>query len=647
MFNTGIHDHSEGILQLHQRRVLAKGLEFIPTPRPVPYNNIVPYFDQLLRNIRLKEQFGEQHAEDHKYLLHRALKLPNPSFHPKPLDEHTELLVQQCRHKLTACMYSSSAAAHCNMSKQDILALKQLKEDTRIVIKPADKNLGTTIVTRTWYVQEAKRLLAPPGYAIINMASWAGLLEGICNVVLDCCQHFNVDKEYNDRCVVDFLTSKLLLMHNFNCHTEQQRQKLFAVFPRFYLTIKVHKPKLQGRPIAAAHSWILTPLSTYFALLLQPILEHQEQWLKNTPHLISKLHTVQDDWQNVAKQLRMFTGDVESLYPNVPIEETISFFNTRWLPLIFRSGYSNEHGIVPLPSSINALKRLFALLMRNSYVLFDGQLYHQLQGLPMGTPAAPVIASLYMCEIERELPPLWKGWITDTLWCRYIDDIIFITWVSEEDCQRFMECYNQLRPTIRINWTSVSSHGEFLDLCIDITSNNTIHYSTHQKALNAYLYLPFRSFHTKHTKKGFIKGELLRYKRNSSTEAAFVNTKRLFFQRLRARGYPSSFLCPIFDIVRWETQASSSSSSSLVAVVDNKLEEKKKEDKTTPRILVVPHNPTFLALHPRELLTLTPTYTKLVTLLPDISKCITAWKLPPNLGNMLVRAELPNIPNRD
>ena len=52
-------------------------------------------------------------------------------------------------------------------------------------------------------------------------------------------------------------------------------------------------------------------------------------------------------------------------------------------------------------------------------------------------------------------------------------------------------------------------------------------------------------------KKAFIKGELIRYVKNSSSLKAFVKMKVLFWTRLRRRGYPPKVLQPIFELVQY------------------------------------------------------------------------------------------------
>lgn len=78
---------------------------------------------------------------------------------------------------------------------------------------------------------------------------------------------------------------------------------------------------------------------------------------------------------------------------------------------------------------------------------------------------------------------------------------------------------------------SESSHDFFFWICFSIdrdTSSNVPQFSTFQKPLNKYLYIPFESFHPSSNKKAFIKGELMRYARNSSSFNSFHDTREKF-----------------------------------------------------------------------------------------------------------------------
>lgn len=126
---------------------------------------------------------------------------------------------------------------------------------------------------------------------------------------------------------------------------------------------------------------------------------------------------------------------------------------------------------------------------------------------------------------------------------RYIDDIFLIWTGSEASLQDFLLAANQLIQGIKLTSTYSTTQCDYLDLAIDISSySGVIGFSTHQKALNKYLYISPRSCHPPHVLSGFIKAELTRYKRNSSDPWRYYQTKSAFFIRLLQRGYTYKYL---------------------------------------------------------------------------------------------------------
>ena len=109
---------------------------------------------------------------------------------------------------------------------------------------------------------------------------------------------------------------------------------------------------------------------------------------------------------------------------------------------------------------------------------------------------------------------------------------------------------------IKLTYEISDSKIPFLDLFLFKDSAcHTLQYSTFQKPLNKYLYIPFESFHPTSNKKAFIKGELMQYARNSSSFSSFTETRLLFWKCLRLRGYPAKFLLPIFREISYSNRS--------------------------------------------------------------------------------------------
>ena len=69
----------------------------------------------------------------------------------------------------------------------------------------------------------------------------------------------------------------------------------------------------------------------------------------------------------------------------------------------------------------------FTLLMENIYVQFDGMVYQQIVGIPMGTNCAPLIADLFLYCYERDFMSDFKS--RRRFWPhRYVQRYLSISW---------------------------------------------------------------------------------------------------------------------------------------------------------------------------------------------------------------------------
>jgi hypothetical protein len=133
-----------------------------------------------------------------------------------------------------------------------------------------------------------------------------------------------------------------------------------------------------------------------------------------------------------------------------------------------------------------------------------------------------------------------------------LDDGLLITRGNPNE---IIKEFNELDPNIELTWTISTTSIDFLDLVIfkgeRFYLSGILDTNIHQKQLNKYLYVPFNSFHTIRTKKAIITGELIRYIRSCSSQITYIDIKRKFYSRLRARGYPPKFLLECFNNIRY------------------------------------------------------------------------------------------------
>ncbi|CAN0504279.1 unnamed protein product, partial [Discosporangium mesarthrocarpum] len=148
--------------------------------------------------------------------------------------------------------------------------------------------------------------------------------------------------------------------------------------PSFYIIPKVHKSPVSSRPIAAGHSWWTEPVSLVIAHFLQQTLPSKPTVPKDSRSLIRRLENTAFNPQD---QLTLITADVSALYPSLNVRTVIWCTMSAMFPLFVR----------------------FLKFVLHNFVQFDQDIFHQIFGLAMGTPAAPDLANITLAEIETEL----------------------------------------------------------------------------------------------------------------------------------------------------------------------------------------------------------------------------------------------------
>ena len=149
-----------------------------------------------------------------------------------------------------------------------------------------------------------------------------------------------------------------------------------------YGNFKVHKQQVDGCPPISANFIGFTDSIYNLAKFLVPILNP----------LTKNEYTVKDSFQlaeEICEQdptLTMGSLDIDSLFTNIPLDETIDicinqlFENTDTVP-----GFKKSE-----------LKQLLCLATKESYFIFNGLLYKQIDGVAMGSPLGLSLANAFL-----------------------------------------------------------------------------------------------------------------------------------------------------------------------------------------------------------------------------------------------------------
>ena len=556
---TGIHDFtSSSIITPLQRRFLANGLRFICTPPKTQSSTFLSHIidptdktvgwqrfrttlgsrflfteeDQKLTRMREKFRLKGRHSHFIDQLEESALEdgaLGNDIRLLNQYREFTQSLLQRASEQESRLTLSQRYRVNFKPKEKEFI--RCLVENTRITCKPADKNLGLVLVDTDWYVEELRRMLSDRvTYSIIKTGSNQATAIAKLQDALFAELHKLTGKHKNTIELYDPNNAKLIVKFLLTRVTKSGKNA--AAIPAIYGIIKVHKPRLSMRPIVPCTRSVTTPASVVVDELLQRVLRDAKiPWIvKDTKSLIVELEALVLPTQDGV----LITADIASLYTNIDTDDGLKTIDM----------FLDEQRI---PSDVHRLiMDLLRFVMKNSYLAFRNTVYHQIDGTAMGTACAPTYANIYVYMKER-------GVIADLnqairLYKRFLDDVF--AFIAADQVEEFKVRMNQLHPKLKFDFVTTSTEAVFLDLAIykgkRFHESSIFDLRVHQKSMNLYLYIPWNSFHTDAAKRSFIQTELMRYVRNSSEFQDYTRLKRVFYERLRDRGYPHSFLRPLF-----------------------------------------------------------------------------------------------------
>lgn len=511
--NLEFHNFTSVQLTDRQARVIGMGLKFRPAIKPPSEARFDEQIIDFCRSVRLHYRFLGQ-PEDRTFNPKLYVRSDwNP---PRENPDLEDRLHDMCK-ELKLNISENKPHWKNNLSRQERAEINELKSNDSVRVLATDKNLGPALMTIDWIKSETLNCLYDKNsYSVATREQWELARDSVINTrekLMYTFRHFITPN------VTKFLRS----------HDHLTDPAKFHVIP------KIHKTPMVGRPIAASHSYITRPISVFVDEMVKPLI-NMPTVLRDSGELIQILESTV-----LPSNCFLVTADVISLYPNVDVKKALVA-----LDFLLREAKARE---TPL------LVQLARLVFENNYLIseFSSDIVHQDFGLAMGTPFAVTAANAFMYHLEKDTVAQYSENLV--LYKRFIDDIFAIWRGSKQKLLQFLDALNSKNDRIKLTYVISESSISFLDLFLyKDWAFSTLQFSTFQKPLNKYLYIPYESFHPASNKKAFIKGELMRYARNSSTNLAYVNTREKFWKRLRVRGYPVRFLLPLFREIKYSNR---------------------------------------------------------------------------------------------
>lgn len=508
-----------------------------------------------------------------------------------------------------------------NLLPHQAAALLAIKARPDLIVWKTDKNLGPAIIERDVYIRRAldEHLLDANTYRQLTEKIASSRVKAIRNIVNNfIATYFPRPKKPQDE-------SQTARAHRtFLQRSLSNNEDPFAYF---YLLAKIHKTPWVTRPIVSCSGSLLHGLGRWADGELQRICRHLPYALRSSTDLVHDLQLL----ENLSPDVKFFTCDAVSMYTNIDTKHALEEIK------VFLASSD-----IPAREDVNtdALVEALKIIMEHNVFRFGDTFWVQLAGTAMGTPPACMWATLYFYIHEARIIPQFADVLV--FYRRYIDDG-FGLWKPlpdpAADAARWSDFQKAFSSFGKLSWdfSTRSSSVDFLDLTVTITGGR-VETCLYEKALNLYLYLPSHSAHPPGVLKGLIHGMLLRINRLTTNPDARIACIRKFYQRLRARGYSSSQLLPLFDAASSQTELRRPLPDTTVAA---------------PIYLHLPFHPSDPSSKDlqrifRSVLLEPPREPRLPCLKNQknhslgIERMVVAYHRPRNLGNVLTSRRLPN-----
>ena len=602
---------------------LALGLNHIPVPKNDDPKKLLDSHDQYAKNIRTKKYFiKEENTKNTTLQQLRQRTNYTTTWEPPQAGQFLEQYITHSRKALESLITHMSPTTRQHHQPVLIAALLELKNNKNIIIKSADKKLGTVIMDKQEYINLAtnnKNLGDKNTYfKYPTKPTWTRTQHQLIRILIRFKYITIINKKQ-----LKYSTMAKVLLHEFNKHDPE--------FARAYFNPKMHKiyPPVTLRPLCSTIGTPTYAVSTLLDIKLQPYLHHISTYIQSSTAIIIELHN-----KTFPKDCAFLVADIESLYPSIPTKEGILKLKQH-----LERHYHNS-------IDTQLILYLAEWVLTNNMLTFNGEYYIQISGTAMGTPFAVTYACIYLAELEYELAATLKQMqltnprIKPPLYLvRFIDDIFGI-FNDTYNADIFLIEYKKLRPNyIKLTSSITSDRSDVLDVTIykghDFNNTGKLQTTLYQKPHNRFLFIPPTSFHDNHK---WIQEYVNRIRLICSEDTEYHKHAQNLQCQLCNRAHKTNDIQQYF---------SPKPRSDLIQRATNKIQNKnsQQEVNTTPVVFKITRTPRTIGI--KQELKKILTVTKYAQVDPDTNRIfnnrntpLMCEKRPQNISDMVVRATI-------
>ena len=391
-------------------KVLSKGLNFSKTPHKIPYEDIIANVEDCL----VKNKVGKEDLEAIRQDVSNVLRRSKP---PKP-----------------------------NLSRQERIALNNLRKNQDVIVLRADKGNATVVMDTSEYNLKMSELLS------------------------DTTTYKKVKTDPTNRIVKK--TSDLINKYSSGLDLDVGTLLPSCVKPpKLYGLPKIHKQNVPLRPVVCQIDTPTYKLAQHLAKVLSKLRGNTETYVKDSYSFIKDIKTIQ-----INDDESMVSFDVQSLFTSLPIEDCIE--------IVKRKLNDNE-----MPKQY---AELLEHCLTSGYLLWNDEFYQQIDGVAMGSPVSPVIADIFMEDFEQRA--LLTAPAKPKIFKRYVDDTFAI--LPKNKITEFLDHLNSIHDKIKFTMEVESGNSlAFLDTKLIRKPDHTLGHTVYRKPTHTNRYLNGESHH--------------------------------------------------------------------------------------------------------------------------------------------------------
>ena len=525
--NLGVNVLHDCVLSREEMLTLTLGAKCVPPPCISLNKNLSLGFSRYANSVRVKKYFCNIPSttrtgtvEENLHYRIKAKASVKAQYASTGSRNPLEIYLKQAYNKILALnktpLVRNKTCAQWR-AVHDIAS--ELRARTDIIVKTADKNLGLTVMRRSWYIDEGLSVRQLGNEKVYkNCVETPNVADIVENLKIICdkqswCSRSRAYELFSDL-TTEFTDNRIKLC-------------------RLYFLPKLHKNPVTLRAICASQGWVTYWTSVYLHMLVLPLLQLIPTYLSNSAQLVKVIENIR-----LPKYYQFVEADVDNLYPSIDIPDGLLAMKK----FLKKVGWHQ--------CKIAFVIDLFQWVLTNNYLSFGNRIFLQISGTAMGTPCAVVFACVYMHILEEEAMNRFLYQHNDRANCiylrkRFIDDLSMI--FSDHDLALlFMNIFNSVRPWIKLTFRIRNSETQFLDLTLYKTKDQQgIKVKAYTKVMNKFLFLPPQSCHPKHCFAGWIRGYCQRLRVNCSEDRDYLLNIEALRSRLIARGYRKAFIDPL------------------------------------------------------------------------------------------------------